>query len=88
MQKSCFYFFCLKKQNKKKKQGKCIILFSLSVFFCSSFMLSVVIWLHQLNIYHHVGFAPVFSKYHANTKMLLSDALIFQPYQLGSHCWI
>lgn len=49
---------------------------------------SIVIWQHQLNICHHAGFAPVFSKYHTNTKMLLSDALIFQASQLGSLCWI
>lgn len=34
------------------------------------------------------GFAPVFSKYHTNTEMPLSDALIFQASQLGSLCWI
>lgn len=37
-----------------------------------------VIWLHQLSICYLVGFAPVFTKYHTNTKMLLSDTLIFQ----------
>lgn len=51
-------------------------------------MPSIVIWLHQLNICQHVGFAPVFSKYHTNRKMLLSDALILQASQLGSLCWI
>lgn len=53
--------------------------FAFSCFFLFfSFIPSIVIWPHQLNICHLAGFAPVFTKYHTNTKKLLSDALIFQ----------
>lgn len=59
-----------------------------NIYIFSPSVSSIVIWLHQLSISHHAGFAPVFARYHTNTKMLLSDALIFQASQLGSLCWI
>ena len=76
--------------NTFKLASSCWFFFFLffNTYFFSSSVSSIVIWLHQLNISHHVGFAPVFARYHTNTKMLLSDALIFQASQLGSLCWI